>query len=51
MEDEVMDLKRARAPFSRLEKIFIFSLVGLASLFITAFFVLRYIVLNVSFAP
>ncbi|MFK4165389.1 hypothetical protein [Paenibacillus lautus] len=44
-------MKRTRAPFSRLEKIFIFTLVGLASLFITAFFVLRYIVLNVSFAP
>lgn len=51
MEDEVMDLKRTRAPFSRLEKIFIFTLLELAFLFIAAFFVLRYIVLNVSFAP
>jgi len=51
MEDEVMDLKRTRATFSRFEKIFIFTLLGLASLFIAAFFVLRYIVQNVSFAP
>jgi len=37
--------------FSLFDKVIIFSLLGLAALFISAFFILRYILLNVSFAP
>ncbi|CAH1196911.1 hypothetical protein PAECIP111892_02367 [Paenibacillus auburnensis] len=37
--------------FKRSDKIFIFILLGLAVLFIVAFFVIRYIVLHISFAP
>ncbi|CAM3498379.1 hypothetical protein PVOR_04868 [Paenibacillus vortex V453] len=46
-----MKSTRTKAKFSRFEKIFIFTLLGLAASFIIAFFVLRYIVLNISFAP
>lgn len=37
--------------FTRSDKIIISILLGTAALFILAFFVLRYIVMNFSFAP
>jgi len=37
--------------FSLYDKVIIFSLLGVAALFISAFFIIRYIFLNVSFAP
>ncbi|WP_278044647.1 hypothetical protein [Paenibacillus solani] len=44
-------MNRARSKLSRIEKIVIGTLLGLSASFIIAFFVLRYIVLNISFAP
>jgi len=44
-------MNRFKTKLSRLEKIIIGALLGLSASFIIAFLVLRYIVLNVSFAP
>lgn len=44
-------MNRSKTMLSRFEKIIIGTLLGLSASFIIAFFVLRYIVLNVSFAP
>jgi cell division protein FtsL len=51
MESEVIVMNKTKVKFTRFEKIVIFTMLGLAASFIAAFFVLRYIVLNVSFAP
>lgn len=44
-------VNKTKVKFTRVEKIVIFTMLGLAASFIIAFLVLRHIVLNVSFAP
>lgn len=51
MEYEVIVMNKTKVKFTRVEKIVIFTMLGLAASFIIAFLVLRHIVLNVSFAP